>query len=145
MTGQHRGKPAPVRWRRLARGRRALVGALVVPGLVLGGVVVLWPDPEAERKPQRAVAGEQVESAVPRTTPTVHPTFGEYVPPKRNEATPQPKVKEKAPRPQVTTRPPGRQTRRPDAEICAEYGRRNPWVRHWCERHGYDYDDHDRD
>jgi len=130
------------------------VGALVAPGLVLGGGVVMWlggPD-ESEgkgREPRRVVAGGPATSPESPETPPVYPTFGQYVPPKSDKATaasrPKPKVTEKRPQPRETSPPKPQRTGPQPREICAEYGRRNPWLRHWCARYGHGDDRRDRD
>lgn len=129
------------------------MGALVAPGLVLGGLIVMWPDAK-DREPRRVVAGGPATSPESPATPTAHPTFGQYVPPKPDKDTPgpnkvpvapQPKNTAKPPRPRATTAPQPRRTRPPAREICKEYGRRNPWLWHWCERHVYDGGRRDRD
>ncbi|REE96236.1 hypothetical protein DFJ69_1665 [Thermomonospora umbrina] len=137
VTGPYREEDMSVQRFRPRRGLVVLLGALAVPGLVLGGAILaLGPEPEPDRDPRSAVVSAEPTPTAPPPTPRTHPTFGKYVPPRPVRTAP-PK---RRPRPKATqprTRPRPRQTQRPSAPECPETWRFNPFLRRWCERKGY--------
>jgi hypothetical protein len=107
-----------------------LIGGVAVPS-VLGGLVAVATqrggDDGVRPAPQVSSSSMVPTPAAPR--PRVYPTYGEYVPP-RVVAT----FTATAPAPRKTT-----PSASPTPEFsCPPEWLRNPWLRRWCQRHGFD-------
>jgi len=95
-------------------------------GLALGSI---GREPAAG---SRQAVGTVAPSTVAPVPPEIHPTRGEYVPPRPVPTT-------RAPEPVVRPTPtptPSRTTREP-RRVCPREWLRNPYLRRWCERNGF--------
>lgn len=143
VSGRHRGHiwaeggPLGVRRLRPGRGAAVLVGAVAVPGLLLGGVfTALRYESKPDRQPQ-SVARQVKPAGTQPARPKVYPTYGEYVPPRAAR----PVRPTTSPRPSRAVTPrPRRSAKRPTGPECPENWRYLPILRRWCERNGYRVD-----
>ena len=114
-----------------------LIGAVAAP-VVTGGAIAMAVRNGGDEKgpiPSAAATRAAPPPVAPRPRPRVYPTYGEYVPP-RPVAAPAPS--RPSVKPTQPTRTPEPTRARP---TCPSDWERVPWLRRWCQTHGYEVDD----